>query len=229
MNYFAHGRPFVDRPYFLVGTAVPDMLNVVDRRVRARRKLAEPFTGDANPQIAALASGIVRHHEDDDWFHRTKAFSELSLRFTVCIRDWQSEDVSMRPLFLGHILVELLLDAWLIEREPERLDAYYAAFAKVEPQLVASTITRMTGRSVELMKVFVPRFLHERFLYDYLDDAKLLYRLNQVMRRVGLPVLPDDFVSLLPTARAQIAASAGDLLDRDGWAATMTTETNRTI
>ncbi len=110
MNYFAHGRQFVDRPYFLVGTAVPDLLNVVNRRVRARRKLAEPFVDDANPHIAALAGGIVRHHEDDDWFHRTKPFTELSLQFTVRIRDWQSEDTSMRPLFLGHILVELLLE-----------------------------------------------------------------------------------------------------------------------
>lgn len=224
MNYFAHGRQFVDRPYFLAGTAVPDLLNVVNRRVRARRKLAEPFAGDANPHVAALARGIVRHHQDDDWFHRTKAFTELSLQFTVRIRDWQSEDVSMRPWFLGHILIELLLDAWLIEREPQRLDAYYAAFAKVDARLVAATITRMTGQPVELMAVFIPRFLHERFLYEYLDNAKLLYRLNQVMRRVGLPVLPDDFVTLLPTARAEIAASAPDLLDRDGWAAT--TEAN---
>ena len=222
MNYFAHGRQFVDQPHFLVGTAVPDLLNVVNRRVRARRKLAEPFVHEANPHIAALASGIVRHHQDDDWFHRTQAFTELSLQLTVRIRDWQSDDVSMRPLFLGHILVELLLDAWLIERDPERLDAYYDAFAEVEPGLVAAAITRMTGQPVELMAVFLPRFRHERFLYDYLDDARLLYRLNQVMRRVGLPILPADFVSLLPTARAEIAASASDLLDRDGWAAATT-------
>jgi hypothetical protein len=216
MNYFAHGRQFVDRPYFLAGTAVPDLLNVVNRRVRVRRKVAEPFVNDTNPHVAALAGGIVRHHDDDEWFHRTKAFSELSLRFTVRIRDWQSADDGMRPLFLGHILVELLLDACLIEQDPQCLDAYYGAFARVEPRRVADAITRMTGRSVELMAVFIPRFLHERFLYEYLDDAKLLYRLNQVMRRVGLPLLPDDFVSLLPTARAEIAASAGDLLDRSG-------------
>lgn len=220
MNYFAHGHQFVNEPYFLAGTAVPDMLNVVNRRVRARRKLAEPFVKDANPHVAALAGGIVRHHQDDDWFHQTKAFTERSLQFTVRIRDWQRDDASMRPLFLGHILVELLLDSWLIEQEPERLDAYYAALAKVEPRLVADAITRMTGKSVELMAVFIPRFLHERFLYEYLDDAKLLYRLNQVMRRVALPQLPDDFVSLLPAARAEIAAGAVDLLNRDNRAAT---------
>ncbi len=219
MNYFAHGREFIDRPYFLAGTAVPDLLNVVNRQVRVRRKVAEPFVKDENSHVAAIAGGIVRHHVDDDWFHRTKAFHELSLRFTVRIRDWQSEDAGMRPMFLGHILVELLLDACLIERDPQRLDAYYAAWARVEPHQVAEAITRMTGQSVELLAVFIPRFLHERFLYEYLDDAKLLYRLNQVMRRVGLPLLPDDFVSLLPAARAEIAASASDLLDRGGLAA----------
>ena len=32
MNYFAHALPFLDRPYFVAGTAVPDWLTVADRR-----------------------------------------------------------------------------------------------------------------------------------------------------------------------------------------------------
>ena len=47
MNYFAHALPFLDQPYFMAGTAVPDWLTVVDRQrgfapetpvVRARRR-----------------------------------------------------------------------------------------------------------------------------------------------------------------------------------------------
>jgi hypothetical protein len=41
MNYFAHARPFLDQPYFMAGTGVPDWLTVVDRRVRLRAKHAE--------------------------------------------------------------------------------------------------------------------------------------------------------------------------------------------
>ena len=49
MNYFGHGHRFIDNPFFLAGTAVPDWLSVVNRRVRARRRLAEPYTQDPDP------------------------------------------------------------------------------------------------------------------------------------------------------------------------------------
>lgn len=215
MNFFAHGRVFLDRPYFLAGTAVPDWLNVVDRRVRARSKLAEPFTNHPNANVAQLAQGIVQHHIDDSWFHQTRAFTELCLEFTVRIRDWQTDDAGLRPMFLGHILVELLLDAYLIAQDPPQLDRYYEAVAEVDPQLVARTITQMTSKPVDLLPVLLPRFIHERFLYDYADDAKLTFRLNQVMQRVKLPVLPDNFVELLPDARRDVASRADGLLDRN--------------
>jgi hypothetical protein len=38
-------------------------------------------------------------------------------------------------------------------------------------------------------------------LYDYLEDAKLLARLNRMMRRVQLQPLPDEFLTILPAAR----------------------------
>lgn len=212
MNFFAHGRVFLDRPYFLAGTAVPDWLNVVDRRVRARSKLAEPFTNHPNANVAQLAQGIVQHHIDDSWFHQTRAFTELCLEFTVRIRDWQTDDAGLRPMFLGHILVELLLDAYLIAQDPPQLDRYYEAVAEVDPQLVARTITQMTSKPVDLLPVLLPRFIHERFLYDYADDAKLTMRLNQVMKRVKLPKIPDGFVDLIPQARRDVAEHAHELL-----------------
>src|SRR6185295_18197085 len=79
MNYFAHGCRFCADPYFLAGTAIPDWLNVVDRQLRIRERHARAFVADDQPGVASLARGIVKHHEDDDWFHRTAAFAQLSL------------------------------------------------------------------------------------------------------------------------------------------------------
>jgi hypothetical protein len=58
----------------------------------------------------------------------------------------------------------------------------------------------------------IPRFVAERFLWDYADDGKLTYRLNQVMRRVGLPMLPTRFERVLPSARRLVAERRHDLL-----------------
>ena len=212
MNYFAHGRNFLSDPYFLAGTAVPDWLSAVDRRVRVKSKHAAPFLGPAAARLAALAAGIQQHYRDDRWFHRTRAFAEISWQLTVAVRDALPGDDGFRPSFLGHILLEILLDAALIADAPQQLDAYYAAFAGLDAVAVRDGVSQMAHQPVESLAVFIPGFCGERFLYDYLDDAKLLARLNRVMRRVQLPTLPDRFVELLPSARQTVRRRRDELL-----------------
>src|SRR5262245_49050407 len=143
MNYLAHGWRFADQPYFLAGTAAPDWMSVIDRRNRLRGKAAQQFVNDADPQLAAVARGIVQHHFDDAWFHQTASFSELSLAFAVEVRDRLPGDEGFRPSFLGHILVELLLDSTLVEEDPRRLDDYYAALRQLDPAKTEQCIGRL--------------------------------------------------------------------------------------
>jgi hypothetical protein len=212
MNYFAHGRRFVHVPYFLAGTAVPDWLGVVDRKVRARAKHAVKFVHDADPRLAAVARGIIQHHEDDRWFHQTRAFAELSLAFTVGVRDLLPPDDGLRPSFVGHILVELLLDAQLIRQDPRRLADYYQALGQIDPAAVGAAVNRLANRPTDCLAPLIPRFLAERFLYDYAEDGKLLTRLNHVMRRVKLAPLPESVLALFPQARRQVALRQDELL-----------------
>jgi hypothetical protein len=156
--------------------------------------------------------GVVQHHRDDAWFHQSPAFNELCLRLTIIVRDALPPDQSLRPSFLGHILVELLLDAELIAREPSRLDAYYNALDALDPAAVAAALNRMTTKPIELIAPLIPRFSAERFLYDYLEDGKLLKRLNAVMRRVKLPELPLEFTEVLATARGLVVPRTEVLL-----------------
>lgn len=212
MNYFAHGRAFVDDPYFLAGTAVPDWLSVVDRRVRVRSVQAEQYVATSDPRQARVAAGIVQHHQDDAWFHRTRAFAELSLELCVMLRDQLPADEGFRPHFLGHILVEILLDATLIAAEPARLDQYYAAIESLDGQVVEDTVVAICGRRPQKLAMLIGLFCRERFLSDYLDDGKLMFRLNQVMRRVRLPQLPATVQPTLHDARPLVARRISELL-----------------
>ena len=83
VNYFAHALPFIDRPCFMAGTAVPDWLRVADRAVRLRSKHVEMFCGDADPCVAEVAAGVLQHLRDDARFHETRTFAETSLELTV--------------------------------------------------------------------------------------------------------------------------------------------------
>src|SRR5687768_7360019 len=147
MNYLAHGFRFTDQPYLLAGAAAPDWLSVIDRKMRLRGKRAAEFVGDADPHVAALARGVLQHHRDDEWFHQTAAFNELNLQFAVKIRDALPGDEGFRPSFLGHILVELLLDATLAQEEPQRLADYYAALGRLEPAKVEAIINQLATRT----------------------------------------------------------------------------------
>jgi hypothetical protein len=213
MNYFAHGRHYVDVPYVLAGTAVPDWLSVVDRRVRARARLARGYLHDPDPLVAQVARGIVLHHRDDAWFHQTRAFAELSLELTSEVRRRLPDDHGFRPSFLGHILVEILLDAALVEQHEQALDDYYQALRSVDPQVVSEAVQRMTTGRTDRLPEIIELFCRERFLYDYVDDARLLARLNRVMRRVRLPELPLDMLTMLSAARQPVRHRLAELLD----------------
>lgn len=216
MNYFAHAYPHLADEtldaYFLAGLATPDWLTVVARRTKCRSRHVEPWLAHDDPRWAALARGIARHHSDDRWFHETRAFTELSLRFAKLIHQHCGDGGDMRPSFLGHILVELLLDAELIARDPRRLDRYYAAIDSADAERVAAWIEKMSGGSVGELAALIPRFVAVRFLADYAADDSLCYRVNQVLRRVGLSELPLSFTELLPALRKQVAQNAQALM-----------------
>jgi hypothetical protein len=212
MNYFAHGHQFLDDPFFLAGTAIPDWLSVADRPLRVRRKVAEPWTQSADDRVAALARGIVQHHVDDAWFHDTAAFHEVSIELTRRIRLATPQDEGMRAGFLGHILVEILLDAELIHENPTGIEAYYTALARLEPAVVESALNQIAPRPTDRLKTMISAFCAERFLFDYAGDATLLLRLNQVLRRVGLETLPDSFAEILPPARRLVRRTRRELL-----------------
>jgi hypothetical protein len=212
MNYFAHALPFLDEPYFAAGTAVPDWLSVVDRRVRVRRRHAEAFTHSAQQPLAAVARGLIQHLRDDARFHETRAFAESSLELSGAARRALGQDPGFRPSFLGHVLVEVLLDASLAARHAGQVELFYGTLSAVEPLGVQAAVNRMAPRPTQRLAAMIAAFRQQRLLGDYLDDGRLLARLNQVMRRVRFAPLPESFLELLPWARRLIDQRRDDLL-----------------
>jgi hypothetical protein len=134
------------------------------------------------------------------------------MQFSKRIQQHCVDASDMRTSFLGHILVELLLDAELIARDPRRLERYYAAVHRTDATQVAAWIEQMSCNSVGDLAAFIPRFVSVRFLADYANDDSLCYRVNQVLNRVGLTELPKTFCELLPDLRKQVAQNAQTLM-----------------
>ena len=215
MNYFAHSLRFLDRPYFVAGTNVPDWMSVADRQVRVRVKLIEPHLRNNGSPLAEVAAGAMQHLHDDGWFHSTRAFTEITADLAIKFREVLGPDDSLRTSFLGHIVTELLIDAELIQQHPEQIERYYEVLREVDPRLVQEAVNMMAKQPTERLAPLIPRFIEERFLPDYLDDARLLRRLNQVMSRVKLPPLPAEVQTVFKHERHIVHDRLGDLLPEE--------------
>ena len=126
MNCFSHAISHLDDAYFAVGCCLPDWLSACDRKCRAREKNALKFVGDSDLIVATTARGVVQHHRDDAWFHESPVFNKLILEFAIELRELFGNERSMRTGLVGHIVVELLLDAHLNAKHPGLMEKYYS-------------------------------------------------------------------------------------------------------
>ena len=215
MNFLHHAAPYLDDDTLMaVCTGIPDWLSVIDRKIRIRRRMATVHVDHDDRFVSAVGRGVSRHIEDDGWFHQTEAFVSLNLRLAVELRERLPSDRGFRPMFLGHILIEVILDSRLAVRRPEVLDRYYDAVAACDAAAVQTAVNQISGRPTDRLVDVIPRFVEQRFIADYADDERLLFRMNQVMRRVGLEPLPGTLVEWLPRARSAVADREDGLLTR---------------
>ena len=181
-------------------------------KCRAREKAALNFVENDDPVVAKIAGGIVQHHRDDHWFHKSRAFNELNLKFSVELRELFGNERSMRPGLIGHIIVEMLLDAFLDKSYPGELDRFYQCVDQVDATTVESTVNQFATRPTSRLADAVERFKQLRFLYDYAHDEGVIYRINRVLERVKLNQVPDKMLDWLPSARVRVYQRAPELL-----------------
>lgn len=215
MNYFAHAIRFLDRPVFAVATGLPDMLSVIDRKMRLRARRLEPFADASGSFESEVAAGAMQHLEDDRWFHTTRAFVETSAELTNLFRTVLGEEDRMRCPFLGHIVTELQLDVVLMERYPDRLDRYYKLMSEVDSLAVETAVNQMATKTSDRLAWLIARFCDEQFMRCYPVPGRLRFRLNQVMLRVGLDQIPEAIEPLLETSQVIVRGRADDLLPQE--------------
>lgn len=216
MNFLCHAMPYLDRPMMAAATGIPDWLSVVDRKIRARSRFATPHVESTDGQLADVAAGVIRHHEDDRWFHGTQAFVTTNLELAVQLREQLPGDEGFRPTFVGHILIEMLLDKFWIEDHPDIGQRYYEMVAEIDHVELQRCVNVITGKPTDKIVNVLGRFVDSKFLYDYLDHETLLLRLNQVMKRVGLKALPPELLNWFPRVEQQIRARRDMMLTPPG-------------
>lgn len=212
MNYLCHARAHLGGDAWAVaGTSLPDWLAASDRRSRVKKERAEEMAREDGPR-GAVARGVLDHLHDDRWFHSTAAFDEVTSELTARIREAFPGRRRLRASFLGHVMMEMLLDAWLDEHRPGAMETFYGHVDELDAELVFDVAIELCPRPPARLPHLLPMFSRARFLLGYREDRALVRRLDGLCGRVGLERLPDDFVRVVHGARQLVRARAHDLL-----------------
>jgi len=204
VNFLSHDRLLGEGVPALahVGAALPDLWPLLAVRplpLVVLRRLRASGERDA----ATLAYGIAHHMHADAAFHGHHVFEA---RMASAARRLRSHlDTLRHPGLAAHVLVEMLLDRWLIDRDPQLVDAYYDHFSDAGRRRACDLSSEEPGVRDDLAGV-LDRFTVSRFLADYATFEGIALRLVRTLRRVG--VLGEDEIDL-----AALAADVGALRD----------------
>jgi len=215
VNFLSHDRVLGEAlpPLTHVGAALPDLWPllavrplplVVLRRLRA--------SGDRDAET--LAYGIAHHMHADATFHGHPVFQARLARATRGLEPHLRE--LRHPGLAAHVLVEMLLDRWLLDRDPQLVDAYYGHFSHAGRRRACDLSSDEPGVRDDLAGV-LDRFTATRFLADYTTFAGIALRLVRTIRRVRL--IEDDEVDLaalgaeVGALHEELAAGSEALLD----------------
>lgn len=221
MNYLAHGFRHVASPWRCAGTALPDWVRILRSRCRAHEaRAAEVGGAAADPRLAELAAGVVRHHADDRAFHQSAAFTDTLHEATEILAPLRATVPGFRARFAAHVLMEMLLDAALADENPARLDAYYAALAGIAPEelaevaapLIETTAGPARDGGFDGVAPLVRSFVASRFVAEYRDDRRVVARYAQVAARAGVPPGGDALEPHIATLRSLVTSRAAALV-----------------
>lgn len=214
MNFLSHAWVLGPDapPLVYLGAALPDLWPHLSMRPLPKLVLDRLRAGD-DGDGHVLAHGIAHHLQADAAFHRHPIFSRrVSL---VAERAEPLLAESRWSTVFAHVLVEMLLDRWLIEGDPGLLDRYYGHFGQHARERAATLASDRDEMRRELATL-LDRFVELRFLADYTRSAGLAFRLVRTLGRVAVNLVADDrmdpLAALVADLHVELAPGSEELL-----------------
>jgi hypothetical protein len=184
MNYLSHFYfdRYNDDPYFVLGTVMPDLLKDADKsaQIRPEKTLIQEM-----PVIEAMIAGWKRHLKVDIHFHSSDFFRhhshQLKLHLSPII-----EDSPVKPFFLGHIALELLIDGLLIHQNEVEADQLYLRLEQIDNSEIERFLNLHDIADAQVFLRFYDGFKKSRYLSSYAKITGIVYALQQICKRVWL-------------------------------------------
>lgn len=183
MNFLSHY--YFDRannnPYEVVGMVLPDLLKNADKSWNAHPERNEHLFTDEYQ--LALLKGWKRHLAVDQLFHDSNFFKHHQHQIKLRIKE-NIEGSPVKPFFLGHISLELILDNLLMAHQMINVDQFYKHLELVENHILKEFLLLNGINDVDRFFHFFELFKKEKYLFSYINPEKITYALTRICMRL---------------------------------------------
>jgi len=181
MNFLSHF--YFDREsdncYHILGTILPDLLKNADKTIVLHPEKLHHTDSSVN----SIIKGWNKHLEVDRYFHSADFFllhsHELKKLLLPAI-----EGSPVKPFFLGHIAIELLLDNLLLTTNKVTVDSFYDHLNGCRIPVIDKFLTFAGLKDTARFFKFFEDFKKSRYLSTYTETHQIAYALKRICMRV---------------------------------------------
>lgn len=182
MNFLSHF--YFDRhitePYHILGTVLPDLLKNADKTYNIH---PEKLPAHPDKAVNCIMEGWERHLKVDKYFHSSQFFTHHSHQLKLVLAPAIQGSV-VKPFFLGHIALELILDNLLITKGKLSVDDFYNHLDEIETAKLELFFNYSGLQNPERFFKFFADFKRHRYLHTYSEIAQIAYALKRICMRV---------------------------------------------
>ncbi|WP_343523763.1 hypothetical protein [Pedobacter sp.] len=184
MNFLSHY--YFDRTTndanVVMGTVLPDLIKNAVKEANLYPQKNE-FLFKGNPDEENLLMGWKRHLAVDLFFHSSDFFLEKTTELKQLIKPIV-ENTAVRPSFLAHIGLELLLDHLLVEHNLIRVNHFYDKLNAVKKESLSDFLEHCNLNKPEVFFNFLEKFISSKYLLSYQKLENISYALNRICMRL---------------------------------------------
>lgn len=210
MNFLSHY--YLDRhsrdPNFVMGTILPDLVKNVRKDWNFHpQKAPLAYT---SPELKSLLSGWQRHLDIDKQFHSSDFFCTHTVALRTAIAP-VLKNSQVRPSFVAHIALELMLDSLLLTENLIDANELYSTISLSNRASLNTFLILNKADDPDLFFNFLDEFIDAGYLHSYREAQNIMFAINRICLRVWQEPFSDtqklQLTALLPEYQEQLKSS----------------------
>lgn len=184
-----------------MGVILPDLVKNAHKDWNLNpQKNEDLFLQDLS--LSALLTGWKKHLEVDRKFHSSQFFKEQTAQLKKLILP-VLDSGPVKPFFLAHIGLELILDHLLLIRNIVSVTTFYTQLTEAHTVALDQFLTLARIPDPARFEKFISNFISSRYLLSYQKIENITYALNRICMRLWDKPFTEEQLSQL-TAKLEM-------------------------